>query len=649
MKEANRMKSTGEVRSMEKRMVRFVTFSFILFVAINIFAVGTMLNDFKDTIGSSFVVQSIQQDTSDRGSSTTTTSDVVVDEVVAVPIPKNTQMAFVHYKPTSFCGDQVLNALDSIEIMPGIKLAFDADIADVGGSTENKDEGAVGEDEKALGVVGIDIAQYTEGQVQRYLGQIKKVLGPTCLDTSPSVDIEGSGGFEVVKAAAQPTTTILFADEEDEEGDEWLELDTEMQFHLSESLGLMNADDLWPVWNMASGNEVTVCIIDTGVETSHEDIPTDNIILGYNPNYFNPVTGKYEKAKYYVKGHSNSKYTDLKYIDDISGHGTAMAGVLVSSQSPPEGTAPFIKSKGFNPNIKLMIAKVSDDVLTSVDKKTVKTYKSNFYKAVRFCTGALGVKNNKKKADIIVTGAGLPWVDNTKKGWDDGKTVFDAEWQVMQAKNPLDKKQVGSGDNSLKTLYSKYNKYFHLNKDKKKAYDLPFIVPAGNNTLGKSGQVGVSNALAILDNAFPPIIAVGATYDNAVSAGSEPILGDSIDSTPTCTDVAPVAKEVLCNSSCGPSVDFVAPGSAIYAPTTVLSPSGSFAVAPRGTSMAAAHIAGTVATLLNAKPNLTLDQMKAGLEVGAQLSYTTFSGPASCYGKGFVDAKNAWDAVQQYT
>lgn len=643
------MKSTEEVRSMEKRMVRFVTFSFILFVAINIFAVGTMLNDFKDTLGSSFVVQSIQQDVVDRGTSTSTAGDPVVDEVVAVPIPKNTQMAFVHYKPTSFCGDQVLNALDSIEIMPGMKLSFDADIADIGGSTENEDEGAVGEDEKALGVVGIDITQYTEGQVQRYLGQIKKALGPTCLDTSPSADISGSGGFEVVQAAVQPTDAILFADEEDEEGDEWLELDTEMQFHLSESLDLMNANDLWDAWNPAAGNEVTVCIIDTGLEISHEDIPMDNVILGFNPNYFNPVTGKYEKAKYYVKGHTNPKYTDLKYIDDISGHGTAMAGVMVSSQSPPQGTAPFIQTKGFNPNIKLMIAKISDDVLTSVDKKTVKTYKSNFYKAVRFCIGALGVKNNKKKADIIVTGAGLPWVNDTKKTWDDGKTLFDAEWQVTQAKNPADKKQVGSGDNSLKTLYSKYNKYFHLNNDKKKAYVLPFIVAAGNNTLGKTGQLGVSNALAALETAFPPIIAVGATYDKDVVAGSEPVLGDSIDTTPTCTDASPVAKEVLCNSSCSPFVDFVAPGSAIYAPTTVLSPSGSFSVAPRGTSMAAAHIAGTVATLLNARPNLTVDQMKAGLEVGAQLSYTTFNGPSSCYGKGFVDTKKAWDAVQQYT
>jgi subtilisin family serine protease len=643
------MKSTEEVRSMEKRMVRFVTFSFILFVAINIFAVGTMMNDFKDTLGSSFVVQSITQDTTGRDPSSTIDALPVVDEAIAVPIPKNTQMAFIHYKPTSFCGDQVLNVLDSTEIMPGVKLSFDADIADVGGTTQSGDEGAVGENEKALGVVGIDIAQYTEGQVQRYLGKIKKSLGATCLDTSPSADVSIGTPLEGVQAASQPTDAILFADEEDDEGDEWLELDNEMQFHLSESMTLVNADDLWAAWNPSAGNEVTVCIIDTGVEISHEDIPLNNVILGYNPNYFNPVTGKYEKTKYYVKGSTNPKYSDPKYIDDISGHGTAMAGVLVSSQSPPEGTAPFIKSMGFNLNIKLMVAKISDDVLTSVDKKIVKAYKSNFYKAIRFCTGALGVKNNKKKADIILTGAGFAWVNDSKKTWDDGKTLFDAEWQVTQAKNPADKKQVGSGDNSLKTLYSKYNKYFHLNNDKKKEYILPLVVPAGNNTLAKTGQLGVSNALAALEGAFPPIIAVGATYDKDVVAGNEPILGDLIDSTPTCTDTSPVAKEVLCNSSCHPFVDFVAPGSAIYAPTTVISPSGAFSVAPRGTSMAAAHIAGTVATLLNAKPNLTLDQMKAAMEVGAQLSYTTFTAPASCYGKGFVDAKKSWDAAQQYT
>jgi hypothetical protein len=89
------------------------------------------------------------------------------------------------------------------------------------------------------------------------------------------------------------------------------------------------------------------------------------------------------------------------------------------------------------------------------------------------------------------------------------------------------------------------------------------------------------------------VISVGSVYDADIGSFSA-CCGDFC--SPLCTDGTTAADQVTCYSNASPTLDVVAPGSAI---TTVFSQSSN------GTSMAAPHVSGVAALLLQRKSDLT--------------------------------------------
>lgn len=106
------------------------------------------------------------------------------------------------------------------------------------------------------------------------------------------------------------------------------------------------------------------------------------------------------------------------------------------------------------------------------------------------------------------------------------------------------------------------------------------VVAAGND--GAVGQVAVPGCVSTA-------LTVGATYD----------------------DDPPGGEAVAYYSNSGRAVDLLAPGSYIRSAV----PGGGFAVI-EGTSMAAPHVAGTLAALRSKYPNTGADRLEAALEDG---------------------------------
>ena len=91
------------------------------------------------------------------------------------------------------------------------------------------------------------------------------------------------------------------------------------------------------------------------------------------------------------------------------------------------------------------------------------------------------------------------------------------------------------------------------------------------------------------------VISVGAVYDADIGSFS----------TSCCTDATTQPDQVTCYSNASPTLDVVAPGSAI---TTFFNP------AAHGTSFAAPHVSGVAALLLQRKSNLTPAQVTAAID-----------------------------------
>lgn len=82
-------------------------------------------------------------------------------------------------------------------------------------------------------------------------------------------------------------------------------------------------------WNISGGDEVTIAVIDTGVDPAHVDLQS-NMTTGYNV------------------------YTDSNHAADDVGHGTHVAGIIAAHMNNYEGIA------GVAPNSKIMPVKVLD-------------------------------------------------------------------------------------------------------------------------------------------------------------------------------------------------------------------------------------------------------------------------------------------------
>jgi hypothetical protein len=124
------------------------------------------------------------------------------------------------------------------------------------------------------------------------------------------------------------------------------------------------------------------------------------------------------------------------------------------------------------------------------------------------------------------------------------------------------------------------------------------------------------------------VISVGSVYDaniGSFSACCGPFC------SPSCTDATTQPNQVTCYSNASPTLDVVAPGSAI---TTY------FSTAVHGTSFAAPHVSGVAALLLQRKSNLTPAQVTAAIDNNAD----PISG-GSGGGHGLVNAARALASV----
>ncbi|MEK6970567.1 MAG: S8 family serine peptidase [archaeon] len=652
---------------MDARFTRFIIVAVIVFVAVNVLAVGLLLDNFRS---SGFVVRGTippgqlgvlppSDDSLTSGSDRQMSADALAG---AINNYKKEYNFYVHYLGgRTGCAAKVVNNLESsgftideseyedfsvIEDGDAGVMAVKAAFLDMPIPQFVANMSAFETDTKDCLEGGISTSLWAEADESSTEG------GSTVTTSSGGAPSSGSGTGGGIGSTTPPSSDGTQggsrggddglgngSGEEDEESfdegedDDWYEEGDDEEilgaFQLAQSIPLVNGDDVKA--QGFTGEGVTICIIDSGADVGHASLPY--VALGYNPN---PPKGL---SEYYVPGSSKLKEIDPLIIDDELGHGTAMAGVVASTHTLDGGTGPYLKSEGFVPNAQLMIAKVNSPL------DTKKASKNAFNKAVKFCAG----KNKLKLvADVIVTGV--------RFGPDE--KVFDQECLVVGEKCGKGKNMPkGVKEDNIKSVKKYIDKYTRENAKKSKNHTIPFVVPAGNVIGGKSGIAKGTSSLAVLD--VDSIFAIGAIYDMS--------LPNVIESGPgfqSCQDTNPKPFELICSSACGEAVDYVMPGGLIFAPTKLpfigdTDPfslvSGSNVSAIFGTSMAAAHAAGVMAQMKDKNPSLNVIDIRERLFASAWHSDpstgqpwpATFNDseypdiPSSCYGDGVINAIGA--------
>jgi len=272
---------------------------------------------------------------------------------------------------------------------------------------------------------------------------------------------------------------------------------------LTESVPLINADDVWAMGINGSGK--TVCVVDTGV------------------NYDHPaLAGKVVTQKCYCQGPPSPTKgccpgggeIEDDAMDD-NGHGTHCAGIIASQDSTYKGVAPGSLIKA---------VKVLD--------KNGEGYTSDVIAGIDWCSS--------QNPDVISIslGGGL------------FSSYCDSEPDAIAVNNAVDAGTVvtiASGNDASTTQIS-----------------APACASKG--------------------------ISVGDVYDANVGGIA----------WSACTDTTTAPDKIVCHCNRNEILDLLAPGALIT--STVL---GSGFDTYGGTSMAAPHVAGTVALMLEANPTLT--------------------------------------------
>lgn len=367
----------------------------------------------------------------------------------------------------------------------------------------------------------------------------------------PKIDFKLKNKYKTISAFSGLATKDGIKKLENHPDVKMVYLDKKAYASLSESVPLINADDVWT--SGYTGNGETVCVIDTGVDYTHPD-------LGGCFGSGCKVVGGYDFVN-----------SDNDPIDD-NGHGTHCAGIVASENSTYKGVAP---------GAKIAALKTLDSLGSG--------WFSDTAAAIDWCIF------HKDTYDISVISMSLG---------DGGE---------------YDESEIASECDPYATAVA-------INT----AFTQGIFVSVA------SGNEGYKNGISYPACASKAI-SVGGVYDADVGPRTwcvkRNITGQC---TKTCTDDPTASDKIICFTNRDEILDLLAPGC-----ITTSSNLGGGTVGYCGTSMAAPHVAGAAALLLEADPSLIPFQLRDILKntgVSISDSETGLTFPR-------IDAKAALDSL----
>ena len=473
----------------------------------------------------------------------------------------------------------------------------------------------------------------------------------------PKSDFELKNKYKTISAFSGLVTKAGTKKLEDHPDVEMVYLDKKAYASLSESIPLINANNVWTDY---TGSGETVCVIDTGVDYNHPDLGDPSCEIGQT---INGTTEAYLLESW----HPYENYDDDMWT--ITKPGYSNIAIHFDRIDIGDGYDYVYLYDAQGNLIEVFTGSYSDVWSISIPGDTIKV---------------------RLVADISITDWGFK-IDQVLNGtidptWTDCGQVIGGYDFVNDDDDPIDDnghgthvagiiasqnstyKGVAPGANivALKTLNSTGSGLFSDTAAAidwcifyKDTYDISVI----SMSLGDGGEYDESEIASECDpyltatmistafdqDIFVSVASGNEAHENGISypacASKAISVGGVYDanvgeitwgsSPPTCKDTTTAADQIVCHTNRDEILDLLAPGAFI----TSTIPGGFDTYG--GTSMATPHVAGVAALLLEASPSLTPSQLKDILKstgVNISDSETGLTFPR-------IDAKAALDSL----